>query len=44
MRVVEDPLNRETIQAITQLIVERFRAGTRQQRLHNHNRTSQEPV
>ena len=24
MRVVEDPLNRETIQAITQLIVERF--------------------
>ena len=24
MRIVEDPLNRETIQAITQLIVERF--------------------
>ena len=24
MRVVEDPLNRDTIQAITQLIVERF--------------------
>ncbi len=24
MRVVEDPLNRETIQAITQLIVQRF--------------------
>ena len=24
MRVVEDPLNRETIEAITQLIVERF--------------------
>jgi predicted nucleotidyltransferase len=24
MRVVEDPLNRETIQAITQLVVERF--------------------
>ena len=24
MRVVEDPLNRETIQAVTQLIVERF--------------------
>ena len=24
MRVVEDPLNRETIQAITKLIVERF--------------------
>ena len=24
MRIVEDPLNRETIQAVTQLIVERF--------------------
>ena len=24
MRLVEDPLNRETIEAITQLIVERF--------------------
>ena len=24
MRIVEDPLNRDTIQAVTQLIVERF--------------------